>query len=233
MPRLNYGESVPAYSLSGFNKTEVVLEGEYKISLLSGDRLVELIDHDEVDIEPHSHMQLGESHQLQATTELFPEPGEYRIKATLMDRSEKKKTIHEITRKVWIEQDPNLNAPFDIEPWPFASLEESGITSAKAEWYLSNEGSGRFKLYYNIDHPTYLASEANDVAQARYLAEMFAAAALELLVRRIKADGEEVELNREKLPIDVEIILSNDPEAIYKEVMTAMGKIKYDIDVES
>jgi hypothetical protein len=232
IPRLNYGESVNSFFLTGFNKKDKPLSAEYMVNLLSGDRLIKTIAKGEAEIGAHSHSALGGKQTIIATKDLFPEAGEYRLRATLSDHSSTKKTnLHAITRKIWVEQDPQLNAPFDIEGISFAGLEEAGI-SPKAEWYLSNEGSNKFTLYYNIDHPTYLISEPDDSGQARYLSEIFSAGALELLIHRIKSSGEEEIKNKDTLPITVEVLLSDDPEAIYRETVLAMSKIKHEIDEE-
>lgn len=232
MPRLNYGQTIEGYFLTAFNKSDQEMEAEYSIKLLSGDRLIETVDKGLIKVAPHSVEPCGEAHRLEASPDLFPVPGSYRLKITLLDPTQETKPIIDtITRIIWIEDDPKLKAPFDIVPSHFSEYEESGIP-LKSEWFLAAEGSGRYKFYYNLDHPTYLRHEGTETGQTRYLSEIFAAGALDLLIQRLRSvDADELsEYN--SLPFDVSVLQSGKPDAVYRETMMAMSKIKFDIDSE-
>jgi len=231
IPRLNYEDTISDYFIQGFNRTKEDIEIHYEIRILSGDRTILKVADEYETLVPHKTKILGDKHTLTATADLFPEPGEYRIKVTMYNASAKKKTeLDSITRKIWVEEDPALTAPFDIKPRHFSEL-DSDIVSDKTEWFLSPIGSGKYELYYNLDHPSYLANE-DDKLQPRYLVELFAQATLELLIKKVKNDGLQG-MKTDNLPFDPEIIMSDDPAQAYKETMATLSKLRYELDEES
>lgn len=224
-PRLNYGENLDGFYATIFNKTDENITVIFKAAVLSGDRTVLELDNKEIKLKSNSEALTADGYSFKVTEKNFPTAGEYRLRFTITNANTKKRE-DEITRRFWVEVDPELRGPFDIKPLHFSEIPKPEIQ--KLEWILSSEGDNRQTLLYNLDHPDYRHNDYTEDRLAKYLSEIFCLAALQLLVRQ--AENDEIEKEKlEKLPFDINKLLSKDPKIIYPELMKAISSIKFDI----
>jgi hypothetical protein len=224
-PRLNYDESLDGFHATIFNKTEENIKFIFKANVLSGDRTVLELDNKEIELKPNSETLAADSYSFKVTETSFPTAGEYRLRLTLTNANTKKRE-DEITRRFWVEVDPELRGPFDIKRLNFSEIPKPEIQ--KLEWILNSEGDNRQTLLYNLDHPDYQNNDSTENRLAEYLSETFCLAALQLLVRQ--AENDEIEEEKlKKLPFDINKLISKDPKIIYLELMKTISSIKFDI----
>jgi len=224
-PRLNYGENLDGFYATIFNKTKEDIAVIFKASVLSGDRIVLELDNKELKLKPKSEILSADEYSFKVTERDFPTAGEYRIRFTLTNANTKKRE-DEITRRFWVEVDPELRGPFDIKRAKFSELLRPEIQ--KLEWILHSEGDNRQSFYYNLDHPAYQHNDETEDRLAKYLSEIFCLGALQLLVRQ--AENNEIEEEKlKKLPFDINKLSSKDPKIVYLELTKAISSIKFDI----
>lgn len=225
VPRLNYGDKLEGFYAKVFNKTDNSIEVLFKASILSGDRIIIDLDNKTIRLDPKSEKKVCDGYSFKISKKDFASAGEYRLRFTLTNADTKKRE-DEITRKFWVETDPELRGPFDVKPIHFSEIRKEEIQ--KLEWYLQIEGDSRQTLYYNLDHPAYQHNDETEERLAKYLSETFCMGALQLLIRQ--AENEEIEAEKlKKLPFDTNNLLSKDPKLMYSELAKAIGSIKADV----
>jgi hypothetical protein len=116
---------------------------------------------------------------------LFPEPGQYRLKATLFDANTGDK-IDAVARKFWVERDPPLRQPFQLDPVP-----EFPEPNHHRQWLTSGSVNSSATLYYNTGHPAYqIAEEEGEEYLANYVLQVVLEGAIDFVLKRPdKEDG--------------------------------------------
>ena len=225
VPRLDYGEILKGFYATLFNKTDKTVPVAFKAVILSGDRVVIELGNGNFTLKPNSTTKTTSGYSFKATEKIFPAPGEYRLRFTMINTDTKKRE-DEITRRFWVEADPELRGPFDVKRARFSELQKPEIQ--KLEWMLHFEGDNRQTLYYNLDHPAYQHNDDTEERLAKYLSEIFCSGALQLLIRQ--AENDEIEEEKlAKLSFDINKLLSKDPKVMYSEMNRAIGSIKFDV----
>ena len=225
IPRLDYNEILDGFCAKGFNTTEKEIEVIFRAAVLSGDRTVLELDNKRLPLPPRSGILTINKYSFKATKKIFPTPGEYRLRFTLTDAQHKKR-LDEITRRFWVETDPELRGPFAVRSLHFSELSRPEIQ--KLEWVLDFEGDNKYTLYYNLDHPAYQHNDETERFLAKYLSEIFCMGALQLLIKQAKE--EKIDEKKAKgFPFDLEKLVSGDPKDMYTELTKAISSIRADV----
>jgi len=225
VPRLNYGEKLEGFYARVFNKTDIAVEVVFRANVLSGDRIISELDNQKLKLKPKEEQLTSDGYSFSISKKLFPAPGEYRLRFTLTN-AETKQREDEVTRRFWVETDPELKGPFDVKPIHFSEIDREEIQ--KLEWYLQSEGDNRQTLLYNLDHPAYQHNDETEERLTKYLSEIFCMGALKLLIRQ--AENEEIDEEKaKKLPFQIDNLLSKEPRIMYDELTKAIGIIKSDL----
>lgn len=89
---------------------------------------------------------------------IFSSKGQYRIKANLIPKGEKKKSD---TIEFWVEQDPppKNNFPFDLIGSPL---------DYPLPWKIKRDKDNKLKLFYNTKHPDFEKTKSNETAREDY-----------------------------------------------------------------
>jgi hypothetical protein len=223
IPRLDYGQNLDGFDVVAFNKTDKLCNLKIDIFILSGNRRIIDLKKKSIELKSHSHFPIsGLSFDVENTS--FESAGEYKLRANLTDMDTNQR-IDRITRRFWVETDPELTGPFEVKKLNFNDIPDTIMVNKSREWYLSNEGDGKYVLYYNYDHPAFLYNDENESKLTGYLAEIFLMGALELLIRQGSAkDEDDTEVG--KKPLDFEKISSGNPIETYSEYTLALSKIR-------
>lgn len=221
--RLNYGEEITDFECEAFNKSPKDMKINFKLLILSGDRIIEILEEAKNVLKSGQNISYG-PHSLKIIKEKFPDIGEYKLRLILTDATTKTR-IDEITRKFWVEVDPPLSAPFDIQPLNFSLIPNKEDVD-KLEWILEPEGDGKYKLFYNIDHPAYLNFDKETKSLSLYLSELFYQGALELMLKRVSASESGKE--QEKIgPFDNKIFKTQNPIDLFREISMINSRARH------
>lgn len=224
VPRLNYGESLSDFTSEVFNKTKEDITCALTIAVYSGDRIVR-------QIEPSKRIIVGPTarkrvkcgpYNLTIDKETF-EPGEYVLNATLSDDlSAKKERIDRVRRRFWVETEPELKGPFDIEKRHFSEIPRPDIQNL--EWFLQSNGSNHYTFVYNLDHPAYSSVFEEEEQLIAYLSEIFALGAAEIVLKNVRRQSPEEVENTE--PFSKEAVFSSDPHLLYRDTIRVLASIR-------
>jgi len=217
VPRLNYGEKLENFFITVFNKTPNDLDLTYEVFLQSGSRNFKNLDKCKIKLNPGLTLE-SDKYSILADKKLFPDSGEYSIKAILKNNTTGNRE-DEVTRKIWVETDPPYKGPFDVKRVSF------GPEKKKMEWYLEPKGSGAYVLLYNIDHSAYLHYDENESTLIPYLSEIFGMAALQLFIKKINS-GDIDKTKLKELPFDFEKLVDEDPRTVSLEISMAFSSMK-------
>lgn len=226
IPRLDYGQKLQGFKIVVYNKTNKTLDVTMNAFVLSGDTKIMDIRNESLILKPKSTEVFSEN-VIEVTKNIFKSAGIYRIRLHLID-NEKNIRLDEITRRIWVETDPELAGPFDVKRISFLELPEELNINKSKEWILSPEGDDKYTLYYNQDHPVYFYNDETETRLTYYLAETFVMGALELLIRQESIKGE-IELTKKELPIGFDMLKSQSPLESYSECILALSKLREDI----
>ncbi len=226
IPRLDYGQKLQGFKIAVYNKTNKTLDVTMNAFVLSGDTKIMDIRNESLILKAKSTEVFSEN-VIEVTKKIFKSAGIYRIRLHLID-NEKNVRLDEITRRIWVETDPELAGPFDVKRISFLELPEELNINKSKEWILSPEGDDKYTLYYNQDHPAYLFNDETETELTYYLAETFVMGALELLIRQESIKGE-TELPKKELPIGFDMLKSSSPLESYSECILALSKIRENI----
>ncbi len=155
-PRVNWGHKFVELNVTVCNKSSESRELHVSFSVLQGDSLVlPKVDHKLITLEPGSSKSFG-PFDIDIDKEQFAEPGEYRLKATLLDGISGDR-IDSVARRFWVEKDPPLRQPFQIElqrsfPEPYE----------RRQWIISGAINNSPTLYVNAGHPAYKDAEDDE-----------------------------------------------------------------------
>lgn len=225
VPRLDYGEKLEGFYAKVFNKTKVPVDVMFRVSVLSGDRVIIELDNKKLKLKPGEEKPTSDGYSFSVSKKLFSASGEYRLRFTLTNADTKQRE-DEITRRFWVETDPELKGPFDVKPIHFGEIDRLEIQ--KLEWYLQSEGDNHQTLLYNLDHPAYQHNDETEERLTQHLSEIFCMGALQLLIRQ--AENEEIDDEKaKKLPFQIDNLLSKEPRIMYTELTKAMGAIRSDL----
>lgn len=211
-PRLNYGDTIADFNCEIFNNTEEQAKTHLRIITLSGERTIETILSSDDTLNIRDKVLKG-PFSLNINKKMYPDVGEYKLKLILTD-SKTKERKDELTRKFWVEIDPPLSAPFEVQGLGFSNIPDVEDVE-KMEWILENQGDNKFKLYYNIEHSMYRKHDTDTKDLSIYLSEIFYQGALELMIRRAETlDTSETKIG----PFDVKALKSGSPLLLFKEI---------------
>lgn len=223
IPRLDYGQKLNDFKIVVYNKTDNKFNAAMNAFILSGDTRILEIRSESFIIKPKSTTVFSEN-TFEVNKSIFKTAGVYRIRLHLINK-DKNIRVDEITRRIWIETDPELSGPFDVRGRNFSEFSEELNINQSKEWILSPEGDNKFTLYYNRDHPAYLYNEGTEVELVGYLAEIFSMGALELLIRQASIKSESDKTMKD-LPIRLETLRSSSPLENYDECILALSKLR-------
>lgn len=126
IPRLDYNEILDGFCAKVFNKTSEDVEVIFKASVLSGDRAVLELDNKRFTLKSDTKISTVNKYSFKVTKKLFPTAGEYRLRFTLTN-AKTKKGVDKITRRFWVETDPELRGPFGVRNLHFSELQKPEI----------------------------------------------------------------------------------------------------------
>ena len=223
IPRLDYGQKLKDFKIVVYNKTDNKINVTMNAFILSGDTRILEIRGESFILKPKSTEVFPEN-LLEVNKSIFKTAGVYRIRLHLIN-NDKNIRLDEITRRIWVETDPELAGPFDVRGRNFSDLPEELNISTSKEWFLSPEGDNKYTLYYNQDHPAYYFNDETETELVGYLAEIFSMGALELLIRQasLKNDGERPV---KELPIELDALRSSSALESYSECVFALSKLR-------
>jgi len=203
--RVNWGEQI-TFDLWAFNKTADALKCKTSLRVLHGDsEIVTLLDNESFMLEPKSNKSLSNPFILAIEKARYKDVGEHRVKAVLADATTGEE-IDSLTRKFWVETDPPMRQPFELQGSPL---------DTKHAWRTDDDN---MVLYYNTNHPEYQSVEDDEEAQADYLFKICLEGALRFVLTRAFEDKPDY------APLNTHAIAQDDkdmiPGATYDEVMT-------------
>ena len=216
-PRINWGEEIKDFKVRIFNKTSDKIRGRLRIFMLFGDKEIIPPIHDEkgIDITPYLDSKPFGPFSVTFSKKIFPDPGEYRLRIRLLNEVSHIE-IDYLTRKIWIEKDPEFHLPFDPQPDDFT---EKGLI-AKRQWITQGILGQSPILYYNTEHSSYKDAE-DSKRLTDYLFEIFLEGSMDFILNRPeKQDG-----TPDYHPLDSKRILK-DPENAYFEISGKIAEIR-------
>lgn len=218
-PRVNWEEEIKNFEVRIFNKTSDELKGRLRVFILFGDKeIVQIHDERDIDIIPHLKPKLFGPFSIIFSKNTFPDPGEYKLRIRLINE-ETHTEIDYLTRKIWVEKDPEFRLPFQPLPDDFTGKE----SIEKRQW-ITHGILGQNQnpvLYYNTAHPCYKRVEEDDIELRDYLFEIFLEGSMDFILNRpVKEDG-----TPDYHPLDAERILK-DPKDAYFEISGKIAEIR-------
>lgn len=137
----------------------------------------------------------------------FGEPGEYRLSATLFDGKTGDK-IDNVARRFWVEKDPILRYPFNVEGSPgFPDVFKF------RQWITSGSINNSPTLFYNTAHPCYRNAEDDPDMQREYIFEMVLEGAIKFVLDRPNQEDGAPDFH----PLNAETILGDSKQRERKE----------------
>ena len=228
IPRLNYGESLKGFYPLFRNRTENNVKVYCQIQILSGDRRILELENCEYELESESGwLDFNKKYEFSATEELFPESGKYRLSLKITDYDSKEEW-DKIVRFFWVNESPNLKAPFEITRDDFNDAPPQFPHHGK-QWFLYPKENDRFTFTYNISHPLYEANESSEYKLADHLTEIFIEGVSALVLRRI--DNEGIDNIEEMKPFNLDQLKSKNLYDIYNEVIGEISRAKGKINI--
>jgi hypothetical protein len=221
--KLEYDQAIEGFECEAFNNTVDDLKINFRLIVLSGERIIEELENANNVLKGNQRVTYG-PYDLKITQTTFPDKGEYKLKLILTNASTKIR-IDEITRKFWVATDPPLSAPFDIQALDFSLIDKEDAD--KLEWILEPEGSGRYKLFYNINHPAYLNYDKETRPLSLYLSELFFQGALELMLQKVSTAGSNEDEQEKIGPFDIKNLQSQNPVELFKEIARVNSKARH------
>lgn len=223
IPRLDYGQKLEGFKIVVYNKTDQNLNVTMSAFVLSGDTKILDIRSESFNIKSRS-TEVFSGNTMEVSKKVFKDVGIYRIRLHLIDK-EKNVRLDEITRRIWVETDPELAGPFEVQRISFGELPEELNINKSKEWILSPEGDNKYTFYYNQDHPAYLYNDETEIKLIGYLAEIFLMGALELLIRQQSVKGG-AEKTMKELPIQLDVLKSSSPLESFGECSLALSRLR-------
>lgn len=178
-PRVNWGEEIKDFEIRIFNKTIDKLKGRLRIFMLFGDKeVITIHDKKGIDITPYLKPESFGPFSITFSKGIFPDPGEYRLRIRLINEVSHIE-IDYLTRKIWVEKDPEFRLPFEPLPDDFTDKE----SIEKRQWITTGILGNNPILYYNTEHPSYKDAE-EDKRLTDYLFEIFLEGSMDFILNR-------------------------------------------------
>lgn len=224
IPRVDYGDSLKDFIAKIYNRTDKNIDLLFSMFVLSGDDKIMELERKVITVNSEDNETFPGPYVISINKGLFPNSGEYKLRLLITNIADKK-DLDRVTRRFWVDMEPRLLGPFDVRRRNFSEILPD---KEQLEWFLEAEGDNKYTLYYNEGHPTYLYNDENEDKLTRYISEIFAQAAVQLLIRRIKRSEEEAK-RKEELPFDKDILLGDDSVEIYKEIAKTISFIRFQV----
>jgi len=155
-PRVNWGDNFSDLTVTSYNKSKYEVGISLLVQILIGDAIVFLpIERISMRITKNSQF-CSSSFKITVDEDRFNQPGMYRLNATIFGSKTGDK-IDSVSRRFWVESDPPLRQPFELEP-----LAEFPEPYKYLQWYTSGSINNSPILYYNMSHPQYRIVEEED-----------------------------------------------------------------------
>ena len=224
-PRVNYGQKFSKIKVCAYNRKDEKRQVNILVQVLYGSssRLI-IIDRQPVDLNGHSSYTTNEF-EIDIDNSTFKEPGKYRLKATLFDSISGYK-IDSVARRFWVETDPPLRQPFNLEgdrsfPEPYVHR----------QWLTSGSINNSPTLHYNMDHPSYKFAEGNQDSINDYIFQIILEGAIHFVLDRPNSEDGSPDFH----PLETEQILggqyNNDAEDVpgrtHDEVSRFISEIRW------
>ena len=218
VPRVNWGEKIKDFEVQIFNKMQEHLKGRLRIFMLFGDKeIITVQDEKNIDISPHLKPKPIGPFSITFSKSRFPDPGEYWLRIRLINEVSHLE-IDYLTRKIWIEKDPEFRLPFETLKDDFTVPGKESI--AKRQWITNGILGQNPILYYNTEHPSYKEAENNE-RLTDYLFETFLEGSMDFILNRpVGEDG-----TPDYHPLNSEKILK-DPKDAFFEISGKIAEIK-------
>jgi hypothetical protein len=225
-PRVNWGHEFTDLKATSYNRTEENRDASLSATVLRGDSVVAtLIDRERFELDSRSETSFG-SFSIVVTLADFPEPGQYRLKASLFDANTGNRIDH-VARRFWVEHDPPLRYPFQLQP-------VAGFTEPhhRRQWLTSGTVNSSATLYFNTEHPAYrIAEEEGEERLADYMLEVVLEGAMDFVLKRPDTDDGTPDYH----PLQAESILGDShptdreevPARTYGEVSRYVSELRW------
>jgi hypothetical protein len=179
-PRVNWDHEFASLGFTAYNRTGQSRDVFLMVTVLHGDSVVaRLMDRERFELGSKNETGPYGPFNIPVDETLFPEPGKYRLKATLFDAKTGDK-IDGVARVFWVEHDPPLRQPFHLEPVP-----EFPEPNHYRQWLTSGSVNSSATLYYNTGHPAYrIAEDEGEVQLADYLLQLVLDGAIDFVLKR-------------------------------------------------
>jgi len=149
----------------------------------------------------------------------------YRLKATLFDSISGDK-IDSVSRRFWVETNPPLRQPFNLEPG--RSFPEP---YHHRQWYTNGTINNSPTLYYNTAHPSYRIAEVDQDLQNDYIFNIILEGAINFILNRPNQKDGSPDFH----PLESKTILGDqhnyEPEEIplktYDEIIRYISEIRW------
>ena len=225
-PRIDWGEEMLLY-LRCFNKTSDDVEGLVSLKILQADTLIEaLLANEPIELKQATGedrkpyyvvLNNGNPITINVDENHYKNPGEYRIKADLIDENDGNE-LDSRTVKFWVAENPPKRMPFKLEP---------SRLSTKHAWQPGGDIDNDPTIYYNTNHPQYKLSQENEEEQADYLFNICLDGALHFVLTRPPNASGKVDYH----PLNTNEIVNSEkdliPEKVYKEISEYISKVRW------
>ena len=149
-----------------------------------------------------------EKFEIEINNSIFKESGKYSIKAKLFD-SISRDPIDSVSRRFWVETNPPLKQPFNLE-----GARSFSDPNKHRQWMTSGAINNSPTLYYNSDHPAYRIAEEDQDLLNDYMFQIILEGAIHFVLDRPNQEDGSPDFH----PLETKEILgdqyNNDPEDI-------------------
>jgi len=224
-PRVNWGHRFTDLGVTAYNRSAEGLDVAVGVSVLRGDAAVlKLLDHKRFALGAGRQEILGQFEFI-IDPRVFDEVGVYRLTASLFDATTGDR-IDSVGRRFWVEQDPPLRKPFEIQP-----VDGFPEPNQKRQWMISGSINNSALLLYNTAHTAYRLAENDEEKLGDYLLEIVLDGAVQFVLGRPDQDDGHPDyhpLDAGKIlgapkPLDREEV----PSAVHDEVHRYISEVRW------
>jgi hypothetical protein len=206
--RVNWGEKLKDIIPEVTNDTDNKISVRAKVFTRFFDKVITNLLEKEVEVPPHRSIEVFGPHSEHIDKKAYPEKGKYFVVTKINSLMEENKGVEldETKQAFYVERDPPKRGLFEKCEWIGTNPEWMGTVERGEE-----EG---WKLVYNVDHPSYRASEEKVEEQKEYFFRLLAFGMCKI----------DLETRKAKLIRDPEIL---EPAALAEQILEGLGKIMY------
>ena len=224
-PRVNWGHRFTDLGMTSYNRTTQGLDLALGVSVFRGDAdVLRLVDHKRFSLAASQEEIVG-PFEVVIDPRVFDEMGEYRLVASLFDSTTGDR-IDSVGRRFWVEQDPPLRRPFEIQP-----VDGFPEPYHKRQWIISGSINNSATLLYNTSHPAYRLAEEDEEELGDYLLEVVLAGAVQFVLGRPDREDGRPDYH----PLDAGNILGlpkpldreEVPSAVHEEVHRYLSEVRW------